>query len=1543
MKIYVSFFLFLGPSLLAQSQQPNASFRLAPSYFVANSASQKSGKRMVDNPEVIAFLPTQGGRVLFTSSGAYFSVGAQAHASRKSPEHVVLKAGFAPSHAKRRGITARLGELTSAKVNYLIGPRTDWQPALPTFREITYDQVWEGISLQVRGYMDHLEYRLMLDPGSEPSEILLETGAEALVASPNGAMVAQLGPGALNFQRPTAYQLIGGERREVVVAYAPAEQGRFSFSLGTYDPKHSLIIEPSFTWSTFLGGPGSNHGEANGRLLLDDEGNAYITGISSAFPTTPGVYSEQSFDNDAVIAKINSSGTAIIFATFLGGHGYDGGTGIALDQNKNIYITGDTDSPDFPTTEGAYQRSLNRSNDVFVSKLNSDGSALMLSTLIGGSDFDLAVNLFVTETGVVYIAGTTYSEDFPTTQGAFKTVQSLDHQTDIFVTCLNETLSTLNFSTNIGGYDDDSAQDFAVDSSGCVYVTGYSFSPNFPTTEGAYDRLCQIHDGVVFKLDPTGTMLQYSTFLGGPSRARAYGLALDAGGCVYVTGNAREGFPTTPGVYSGSVRGDDDAFLLKLNASGSDLVYATAFGGSAVDVGREVVIGADGTVYVLGATLSADFPTTLGAYDGTYSGNRDLFVAKFGNDGSQLHYSTYLGGDQDDFSHTFMVDELGQATLFGNTSSSNYPLTAGVIQEQRLGVNDMFLTRLNSEGSALQFSTLLGGPNDTDVLGQAKIAVDDEHAVYVLCTAGASGFPTTPGGYDEQAAGLDVTLTKFTADGSELLFSTYFGGSEREWVAALAVDDSGYAVVAGSTLSDDFPVTVNAFDQTFSDREGFLTKFNSDGSDLVFSTFLGGLDGDFVVDMMLDAYGHAYLLGSTSSVDFPVTPGAYRSSFNSSEAFLVKFNGTGSSIDYATFYSDKNLEPKSLAVDSDSCTYALFSTNQAGQPTTPGAYGQTYNGGSSDIYLVKLDQAGMTAQYATYLGGLGNDSGTALAVDATGATYVLGCSSSVNFPTTLGAFGRNNAGFFDATLTKLDAMGAHLLYSTYIGGNENETPYALQIDPSGAAYVAGTTFSTNFPTTPNGADQTYNSWADVFFCRVNPSGSLLTYSTYVGGHGDEERPDLALDSDIQAYLVSWTSSWELATTSGAYQEQLRGYYDLFIAKFNPCPIVQPGPIDGQIDVCAGETGLIYSVAAVAGASGYTWILPNGATLLAGQNTNQISVDFGSESGQLRVRTETPCGPSPWQSLAITVSPHAQPSAIDGETLLCAEESGILYAIDIVDDAIGYIWTVPEGATITSGQGSAAITVSFGANSGTVSVKAQFTCGYGAPIVLPVQIIQPILLQASPADHTLCLGETLAVGVVAIGDQVDYQWYLDGQPLADNGRISGATQANLTINDLDFTDQGLYTCILGNFCSSITSPSFTLSLNAFDVWVDPPVATQGLMPLTLNAIPICPRSSTRHVWTNLETGEVFSQNPLTMSVTETTEFEVQVTDESGDTAVRSVWVLYPPTGQLDLNGDGHNNIEDLLFALPDWNTASANDLDGDDMITVIDFLYINLGP
>ena len=453
-------------------------------------------------------------------------------------------------------------------------------------------------------------------------------------------------------------------------------------------------------------------------------------------------------------------------------------------------------------------------------------------------------------------------------------------------------------------------------------------------------------------IDPT---LAFSTYLGGGSNDSGSGIVVDSSGNAYITGNTSStNFPVTPGAFQTQLASfpEPDAFVTKMNATGTALIYSTYFGGGTRDSGNDIAVDGAGNAYITGLTDSGDLPTTPGAFRTTIvSGDEfNAFAMKLNATGTALVYSTYLGPI---LGTGIAVDSAGNAFITGQ-ATGNYPTTPGAFQTVFGGASDAFVTKLNATGTALVYSTFVGG---SGIDSADDIAIDSGGNAYIT-GSGQAGFPVTPGAFQTVFNGLnDAIVTKLNSTGTALVYSTFLGGSGNDGGGGIAINAAGNAYVTGSTDSSNFPVTPGAFQTTKgAGLDAFVTEMSTAGNALAYSTYLGGDGLDFGTDIALDAAGNASAVGLTGSTDFPTTTDAIQSAYGgNNDAFITRLNAAGTGLVFSTYVGGANGDiGTSVFVDAAGSIYVTGSTGSANFPVTPGAFQTLFGGGSSDAFVTKI-------------------------------------------------------------------------------------------------------------------------------------------------------------------------------------------------------------------------------------------------------------------------------------------------------------------------------------------------------------------------------------------------------------------------------------------------------------------------------------------------------------------------------------------------------------------------------------------------------------
>ncbi|HET9177443.1 MAG TPA: SBBP repeat-containing protein [Terriglobia bacterium] len=627
----------------------------------------------------------------------------QAEAASPGTADVLRLKLLGANHRARITASERLPGNTS----YFLGNDPGkWVTNVPNYARVRYRQIYPGIDLAYYGRQGQLENDFILAPGSDPKLVRLAVeGARKVRFNASGDLVLTVSDGEVYFRRPRAYQGNGANRREVAVRYALQAENSVGFAVGPYNHHEELVIDPVLSYSTYLGGSGGDDGLG---IAVDAAGDAFVTGTTASvnFPKTGG-QANLGGGKDIFVAKLNPSGSAFLYSVFLGGGNLDRATSIAIDSSGNAYLAGYTTSTDFPTTSGAYKTSNAGSTDAFVTKLDPTGASLVYSTYLGGGGIDYGRGIAVDASGDAFITGSTQSTNFPTVNPL---QVGNDGGSDAFVAEFDPTGASLLYSTYLGGSGADEALAIALDGSGNAYVAGYTFSLNtFPTQNALQSSLSGASDAFVTEINPATSSLVFSTYLGGSADESAQSIAIDSAGSIYVTGKtSSSSFPVTNGASQAAYGGGTDAFVTKLAPGGTQMVYSTFLGGSGLDQGNSIALDSSGDAFITGFTQSSDLPLTnalqrvLGVSGASSCGTTpcaDAFITELGPSGNVV-FSTFLGGSATDLGQAIATDPSGAAYLTGSTSSTNFPVIAGAPQSTYTGTNqsnNVFIAKVSPQ------------------------------------------------------------------------------------------------------------------------------------------------------------------------------------------------------------------------------------------------------------------------------------------------------------------------------------------------------------------------------------------------------------------------------------------------------------------------------------------------------------------------------------------------------------------------------------------------------------------------------------------------------------------------------------------------------------------------------------------------------------------------------------------------------------------------------------------------------------------------------
>jgi hypothetical protein len=789
----------------------------------------------------LAFERNQGqsnSRVQFLSRGhgyTLFLAGDEAVLELRKPVVIrsaaspgVKSSRSAPACLRMRLVAARVGVKAAGvdelpgKSNYFTGNNPlKWHSSIPNYAKVKYASVYPGIDLVYYGNQGQLEYDFVVAPGANPGTVQLELAEQttdkgeeqSLHIDSTGELVAGTGVSEVRFHKPVVYQTAAdaGQHRTIDGHYKLIGTNRVGFEISAYDKTKTLVIDPVLSYSSFLGGTAADAFDSV-NVAFDSAGNAYVASgtRSPDFPVTAGDYQSSFggapaicdqgplFCGDAFVTKINAAGTAVIYSTYLGGSDSDYAYGLAVDRFGNAYVAGLTKSINFPVTAGAFQATFGGTpsvcddyvcGDAFVTKLNSTGSGLIYSSYLGGSGNEHPEGLAIDSHGNAYVAGDTGSTDFPTTPGAFQTqlkgnntcfgrsgAPALCH--NAFLTKINSTGTQKIYSTYLGGSTGDSAGGVVVDGSGRASVVGGTCSSDFPVTAGAF-RLAPAGgcDIFVTTFNATGTHLSYSTYFGGSGYEATFSTGADAAGNIYLSGfTYSNDFPVTSGAAQTVIGGNADAFVAKFNTQltgSASLVYASYLGGDQFEIAAGTAVDSQGNAYVSGQTCSTNFPVVK-PVQAAKNGGCDAFVTELNPQGSAFVYSTYLGGSGAELADFISVDQTGTAYVAGWTQSADFPITPRAFQSGfGGGTTDVFVGKINpNNGPGISFTpaSLTFGPQAVGTTSPAQTVIlhDVGSAALVISSMSPGGdFAQTNSCAGSVAGGgsCAVSIT-FTPNGS---------------------------------------------------------------------------------------------------------------------------------------------------------------------------------------------------------------------------------------------------------------------------------------------------------------------------------------------------------------------------------------------------------------------------------------------------------------------------------------------------------------------------------------------------------------------------------------------------------------------------------------------------------------------------------------------------------------------------------------------------------------------------------------------------------
>lgn len=962
----------------------------------------------------------------------------------------------------------------AGKVNYFIGkdPKK-WRTNVPTYRQVRYKSIYPGIDLVYYGNQASVEHDFVLAPGADPSQIQLDVkGTDRLSLAANGDLVLSKGSDEVRLQAPIVYQEFHGMKVPISGAYTLQNSSRVSFSLGAYDKTMPLVIDPVLVYGTFLGGIADE--QAVG-ISVDSAGSAYVAGWtqSSNFPLA-GENGPLPGGQCAFVAKLDVSGSSLIYADFIGGSSETVPTAMVMDSSNHVFITGYTYASDFPTVN-PYQANSAAPPDGFVTEVSADGASLLYSTYLGGSSYDYPYGIALDAADDIYVAGATYSQDFPVAN-AFQSTVSANQNGYYgqygFLTKFTPDGSTLTYSTYYAGSQNivqscygqpcwpspySSVRGIAVDGAGNAYVGGVTNTYDFPVSVSPYEATnTTTYDeqvGFVGKFSSGGNLLYSTYFAAVPANYYYFfvnAIAVDSTGSAYITGyDYTQALPvTTPNLCAS---GCSVGYITKFDPTGSTLVYSTYLATDIDAYPQSVLVDASGDAYVLSQSGGGDSRQLVNPIE-TFNNQQDLFLQEIDPTGSIQLFSTFLGGYGTDYPGGIALDSSAAIYVTGYTNSSDFPVTAAALQNTLGGNYDAFVSKIGTASAP-------------------AVAISPSLVQFSIRPVGSVSQPNTSLLRNMGSAPLTISSLTTTGDFSE-------------------TDNCGSGVAAASTCT--FTVT---FSPTAPGPRYGSIMIQDDGAGSPHFINLVGNGATAVADLTPASLSFPSLqINQTSSAQTATLT-------NNGNATLVISN-----IAISAAYAQTNTCPGSLGIGS-SCTFSITFTPTAGGASN-GTLSITDNAPGSP-HTVALSGSGYvtTATVAPSSLAFGNQTlGTTSSAQTVTMTNTGANPIAVSAVAVTGDFAETD-NCTSAPVAVAGSCTIHVTFSPTVGGSRSGTltisdnaqgnPHTVTLSGTGLAGVAqlsapSLTFTASTVGTPSSAQT----------ITVTNSGNGALTMTSVAATGD---------------------------------------------------------------------------------------------------------------------------------------------------------------------------------------------------------------------------------------------------------------------------------------------------------------------------------------------------------------------------------------------------------------------------------------------------------
>lgn len=1042
-------------------------------------------------------------------------------------------------------VAPRGADLAEARASYLLGnDPSRWLQDVPTYHAVRYADLYPGIDMVVHGTEEHpLKYDLVVAAGADPARaVMVLEGAQSLRVTEAGELVMGTTAGDVTQAAPFVYQDLDGARVPVEAAYHILDPSRVAFRLGAYDPTQPLVIDPGLIYASAVGSYGND--VALG-AALDSAGNAFVTGYtqSSSFPMRNASLPEYQGWYDAFVAKFSPTG-AVLWSTYFGGRADDYGYSLAADAAGNLVLVGLTYSPDLPVA-AAIQATPAGSGEGYIARFSPTG-ALLSSTYYGGNSDDGFSDVALDAAGNIVATGYSYSTTFPVLAALQPAkVGAVGATYDGVMVKVNPTATTRLFSTYYGGAGNDGLARVAIDASGNIVAGGTTSSADLNLTAGALQATKKLGaEAFLLRVTAAGVK-NYATYFGGTSDDYLNGLAVDGSGNVIAGGYTYStDLPTVAATQPVHGGGGEEGWILKLNSNGASLAWMTYLGGAGYDVPTNIVVDPAGNSYqslttasvnyagtrpngqpcysepavvkrapngtillnrCLGATSSAvyglavdstqkplvaglsgwggdNWPNYNAAQPYHAGSSTDVVLARLTTNLTFYDFSTHWGGTSESAQHGMAFRTSDDVAFVAGSQTFQHGGWGGPGPYSPLGGSSEATLRGYKANGALWYAITLGG-SGFDQAYDVAVAPNDD--VLVVGTTTSTDMPIKNAAQATLKGGKDAFVARLRPGAAVggYNFSTYLGGSLDDIALGAAFDGSGNAIVAGETLSTDLTTLAPRQAAKAGGKDAFVAKLNATGG-LVYSTYHGGLLDDVAHDAAADAAGNAYVVGTTSSTNFPVLAGWDTTANGGTDAFMSKLNAAGSALAWSSYLGGSgNDEGRGIAVDNAGNTYLAGVAGSANFPITVSGFDPVLNG-TSDAFLTKMGTTGGTLSFSTFFGGGKADGAYGLTVNAaTGEAAIVGFSNSTDLPL------KNNP--------QSGKFPCNVVYANVPGWYCN-----LATNPGSGSY--------------------YQNVTDGFVAKFVTAGNALNFSTYLGSWYADELRGVAVD-DKGNTLVAGTS------------------------------------------------------------------------------------------------------------------------------------------------------------------------------------------------------------------------------------------------------------------------------------------------------------------------------------------------------------------------------------------------------------------------------------